>query len=115
MDQNESNEKLSPRSSTSAPPVRMTLERAIELGEYHPEFLAQFPDWHTFTKHVQFEYVRKALDNRRKQLLTQWAEISNILDFRLKPHLNEALKNVEHQLNILKEDKEKFYVFFSEQ
>ncbi len=103
---------------SSAPPVQstaLTLQKAIDLGEYKPEFLAQFPEWHTYSRHIQFEYIRKALENRNRQLITQWAEITNILDFRLKPHLNEALRNIEKQLDILKHDREKLYVDYSEQ
>ena len=45
-----------------------------------PDFLANFPEWHTLSRHVQFQYIRKALDNRHKQLLTQYAELNNVLD-----------------------------------
>ncbi len=92
----------------------LTLQKAIDLGEYEPEFLAQFPEWHKVSRHVQFEFVRTALDNRRKKLLTQWATIYNTLDYRLKPHLAEAAKNVKKQLDKLKEDKERLYVEYSE-
>lgn len=93
----------------------MTLQKAIDLGEYKPEFLAQFPEWHTFSRHIQFEYIRAALENRNRQLITQWAEITNILDFRLKPHLRDALRNIEKQLEKLKNDREKLYVEYSQQ
>lgn len=43
----------------------------------------------------------------------QWAEITNMLDFRLKPYLRDALKNIEKQLERLQEDKEKLYVEYS--
>lgn len=36
-----------------------------------------------------------------------------MLDFRLKPHLRDALKNIEKQLERLQEDKEKLYVEYS--
>jgi hypothetical protein len=101
------------QSASSPPPVKMTLEKAIELGEYKPEFLASFPEWYTFTRHIQFEYIRKALDNRNRHLITQWAEITNILDFRLKPHLNAALRNIEKQLQELRGDREQLYVEYS--
>ena len=57
--------------------------------------------------------IRKALDNRNRQLINQWAEITNVLDFRLKPYLNEALRNIEKQLQQLKNDKELLYVEYS--
>ncbi|HVZ58920.1 MAG TPA: hypothetical protein VG935_04180 [Patescibacteria group bacterium] len=92
---------------------RLTLQKAIELGEYDPEYLGQFPEWHTLTRHIQFEYIRTALDNRNKQLIRQWAEITNVLDFSQKPHLKEALHNIEAQLEKLKQDKEDLYVKYS--
>lgn len=112
MEDFEALEKNKPSSHHATSPT-MTLQKAIDMGEYDPGFLGQFPEWHTYTRHVQFEYIRKALENRNKQLITQWAEITNILDFRLKPHLQEALKNIENQLDILKRDKEKLYVEYS--
>ncbi len=103
---------------SSSPPSQsstLTLQKAIDMGEYKPDFLAQFPEWHTYSRHIQFEYIRKALENRNVQLIKQWAEISNILDFRLKPHLRDAMENIEKQLELLKQDKEKLYVEYSEQ
>lgn len=101
------------RSKPSSPHDGLTLQKAIDLGEYDPEFLGQFPEWHQLSRHIQFEYIRKALDNRNRQLITQWAEITNVLDFRLKPHLKEALRNIEKQLEHLKNDKEKLYIEYS--
>lgn len=109
--EDEPNEKNMPKSSSRS--TSMTLQKAIDMGEYHPDFLAQFPEWHTYTRHVQFEYIRKAIENRNEQLIRQWAEITNILDFRLKPHLKDALKNIEKQLQKLGEEKEKLYVEYS--
>ena len=60
---------------------KMTLPKAIDMGEYKPEYLSTFPEWHTLSRHVQFQYIRAAIENRRKQLLTQYAAINNILDF----------------------------------
>lgn len=107
----ESGEKL----TGSVPPAskNMTLKEAIELGEYNPEFLATFPEWHTFSRHVQFQYLRRALDNRNKQLLLQWAETVNIIDFSLKPHLAEALKNIQKQMKKLDDDRDKLYFEYS--
>ena len=102
--------------STSAPPANttnMTLEKAIELGEFEPSNLARFPQWHTMSRHVQFEYIRKALDNHNRQLVTQWAEINNVLDFRTKPHLKKALENLEEQIRKLRQRKEELYLEYS--
>lgn len=91
----------------------LTLQKAIELGEYSPDFLGQFPEWHQLSRHIQFEYIRTALDNRNRQLVKQWAEIVNVLDFSKKPHLKNALSNIENQLEVLKQDREDLYVEYS--
>jgi hypothetical protein len=83
------------------------------MGEYDPEYLATFPEWHSLSRHVQFQHIRTALDNRRRQFLTQWAEINNVLDFRTKPHLQEALRNIEKQNTKLDEDWERLYLEYS--
>lgn len=111
MESEEKEQNITAKPSASS--SDLTLQKAIDLGEYDPKFLGQFPQWHTFSRHIQFEYIRKALDNRNRQLITQWAEITNVLDFRLKPHLQEALRNIEAQLQTLKEDKEKLYIEYS--
>jgi len=100
---------------SSPPPSggNITLQKAIDLGEYNPEFLSGFAEWHTLSRFSQFQFIRKALDNRRRHLLTQWAEISNSLDFSKKPYLAEAMKNIKKQLDKLEEDREKLYVEYS--
>lgn len=98
-----------PKSQTSG----MTFQKAIDFGEYDPKFLSQFPEWHTYSRNIQFEYIRKAIKNRHRQLITQWAEINNVLDFRLKPHLKNALENIEKQLKKLARDKEELFVEYS--
>ncbi len=98
----------SPKSAT-----KMTLQRAVELGEYDPEYLSTFPDWHTLSAHVQLQFIKSGLDNRERQLVLQWAEICNVIDFSLKPHLAEALRNVEKQLKQLGADRERLYLEYS--
>ncbi len=90
------------------------MEKAVELGEYDPNFLANFPEWHSLSKHVQFQYIRKALNNRHKQLLTQYAELNNVLDLRLKPDIWKAIKNMEKQLHHILEEKERLFAEYSE-
>ncbi len=107
----ESGEKI--KSGGSQVSQTMTLQKAIDMGEYDPEFLSTFVEWHTYSKHIQFEYIRKALDNRNRQLIVQWAEINNMLDFRLKPQLAEALKNIEKQIKKLDKDREQLYFEYS--
>ncbi len=108
----ESGEKA-PTASSSPPSKNMTLKEAVELGEYSPDFLATFPEWHTFSRHVQFQYIRQALDNRNKQLLMQWAQINNTIDFRLKPQMAEALVNIQKQMKKLDDDRDNLYFEYS--
>jgi hypothetical protein len=91
----------------------MTLQKAIELGEYNPEFLSSFPEFISLSRHSQFQMVKEALENRRHQLLHQWADVNNMLDFSKKPHLQQALKNIEKQLKNLEDDREKIYTEYS--
>lgn len=91
----------------------MTLSRAIEMGEYDPEFLANFPEWHILSRHVQFQMIKKGLENRNSQLVTQWAEISNFLDFSKKPHLQKSLDSIQKQWTDLRLDKERLFQEYS--
>jgi len=59
------------------------------------------------------ELIRKALNNRHSQLITQYAELNNVLDLRLKPDVQEAMKNVEKQLKDFEKDRERLYVEYS--
>lgn len=86
---------------------KMTLQKAVDFGEYDPKYLSTFPEWHELSKHIQFQFIKTALENRRHQLLQQYAEISNVLDFRLKPELKETLNNIHKQLKQLDNDFEK--------
>lgn len=94
-------------------PATMTLQKAIELGEYDPSYLATFAEWHAFSRHIQFQYIRRALDNRHSHLITQWAEVNNMLDFSKKPHLTQALENIMNQIKKLEKDREKLYLEYS--
>ncbi len=91
----------------------MTLQKAIEMGEYDPEFLATFPEWQDLSRHIQFQYIRDALENRHRQLITHWAEVNNMLDFSKKPQLTEALENIMLQIKKLEKDREKLYLEYS--
>lgn len=101
---------------TSAPPAKsgLTLQQAIEFGEYNPKYLANFAEWHTLSVHVQWQLIRKALNNRHSQLITQYAELNNVLDLRLKPDVQQAMKNVEKQIKDFERDREKLYVEYSQ-
>ena len=102
--------------SSSTPPQKkttMTLQEAIDFGEYDPEYLSNFAEWHTLSSHIQWQMVRKALDIRRRQLVTQYAELCNVLDLREKPNVQESIKNIEKQLAELAKDRERLYVAFT--
>lgn len=92
---------------------KIQFSKAIEMGEYNPSFLEKYEEWKTFSRHVQFQYIRTAIENRRKHLLTQWAETSTILDFSKKPELALALKNIEKQLKEVENDRENLFVEYS--
>ena|SRR3989338_4816550 len=91
----------------------MTLQKAIDLGEYDPDFLATFPQWHSLSRHIQWEMIREGLKNRTRQLRVHWAEMVNQPDFSKKPYLAMALKNIEKQLKELQHDEEKLQVEYS--
>ena len=95
--------------------TKLTLEKAVELGEYDPNFLANFPEWHTLSRHIQFQYVKRALDNRRHQLLSQYGELHNVLDLRNKPDVWEAIRNLENQLHHLLDEKERLFSEYSKE
>ncbi len=103
----------SPASPPPPPRGKLTLDKAVDMGEYDPEYLSQFPDWHELTRHMQFELIKKALANRRKQLLFQWMEITRANDYRLKPHLAEAASSIDRQLEKLTRDKEHLYAKYT--
>ncbi len=92
---------------------KITLLRAVELGEYDPEILSRFPDWQLLGRHSQFQLVRKALANRDLQLRSEWADINNQLNFSKKPFLHTALKNVEKQIEHLRLEEDRMYIEFT--
>src|SRR3990172_7396662 len=103
-------------SSGSNPPSKkssLTLQQAIEFGEYDPKYLSNFAEWHTLSAHIQWQLIRKALDIRQRQLITQYAELNNVLDMSKKPHIHGAMKNVEKQISDLMKDRERLYVEYS--
>jgi hypothetical protein len=107
MDNDEEKEyKLGSKPPTTV--TKLTLEKAVELGEYDPEFLANFPEWHTLSRHIQFQYISRALENRNKQLLSH-----NVLDLRNKPDVWKAIRNMEKQLHNLLEEKERLFSEYS--
>lgn len=104
------------KGSSSAPsqtPSNLTLGNVIDLGEYNPEYLQNFPEWHTLSTHIQWQFIRKALDIRNRQLITQYAELNNVLELSKKPAVQQAMKNVEKLLQKLSRDRERLYIQYS--
>lgn len=97
----------------SASNLKINLTKAVELGEYDPKYLATFSEWREMSRHVQFQFIIKAIENRRKQLLKQYADMNNVLDFRLKPEMQKAIKNVLKQIDELDSDREKLLIEYS--
>ena len=93
--------------------THLTLQKAIDLGEYKVEVLGMFEEWHKLSRHAQFELIKKAIDNRRKQLWQHWAELNNQLNFSKKPYLQPALDNVHAQIKQLESDNEQLYIEYS--
>lgn len=91
----------------------MTLEKAVELGEYDPDYLASFPEWHTLNRHIQWEFIKKALKNSEGQIMQQYAAVNNVLDFSKKPEAQAALKNIEEQFRKFRDTKEKLLIEYS--
>ena len=111
MEPEEFEEKLkSGKSSTKS--TKMTLQKAVDFGEYNPDYLSTFPDWYTLSKHIQFQFIQTAMENRRKQLMQQYAAINNVLDFRLKPELKKPLENIMKQLKQIDSDFEEISISY---
>lgn len=108
--------ETSPEKTTSSPSSGssyLTLQKAIELGEYEPQVLAKFDEWHKLSIHAQFQLVRKGLDNREYQIVSEWAEVNNVLDFSKKPELQSVLRNLEAQRKQILRDRERLYIEFT--
>ena len=105
--------EFSEREPSTKPKKRkstMTLEKAVEMGEYDPAFLSTFPEWVTFSNYIRWNYIRQAIKNRRRFLLLNWAETNNVLDFRLKPEMKEVLDRINKQLEELNRNEEKLRI-----
>jgi hypothetical protein len=92
---------------------QITLQQAVQMGAYDPEDLAHYEEWHGLSTIVQFELIRRGIDNRRKQLRQQWAAMANAPDFSQKPHLKEAQKNIELAQKQLQIDEEELTLEYS--
>ncbi|MCX7928740.1 MAG: hypothetical protein N2558_03590 [Patescibacteria group bacterium] len=96
-----------PKAKSSSSKKRITLRQAIEYGEYDVTYLSTFPEWHELPKHMQFEYLNEAMDNRRKQLLQHWAYINRTSNWSVRDDLKEISAGIEKQLDELERDRQK--------
>jgi len=112
MSETDDSMETTPQSAGPAPSKKFQLREVVEMGEYDPEYLGTFVEWHTLSKPVQWSLIKKALDIRERQLVQQWAEINNILDFRLKPELKVALKNIEKLRHQVMADRESLLMMY---
>lgn len=92
--------------------TKMTLEKAVKMGEYNPSFLSTFPEWATFTNNIRWHYIREAIKNRRRFLCLNYAETTNVLDLHLKPEMKQVLDKISQQLLFLDKDEEKLRLEF---
>lgn len=105
-------EKLSGGNPIKLPPA-MTLQKAVDLGEYDPEYLSTFPEWHSLSRYLQLQFIRQGLDNREGRLMQQWSEMANELNFRVRPQLKQAQDNIMKQIKKVQADREKLYLEYS--
>ncbi|MCS7092082.1 MAG: hypothetical protein NZM26_01880 [Patescibacteria group bacterium] len=97
-----------PKNASQKPKkTALTLRQAIEYGEYDVAYLSTFPEWHELPKHIQFEYLNEAMDNRRKQLLQHWAYINRTSNWSVRDDLKEISAGIEKQLDELERDRQK--------
>ncbi len=79
-----------------------------------PELLSQYPEWQTLSHHVQWEYIAKAMANRKTQLMRKWSETINFMDqsdiVGLKKQIADS---IFEQIRKLGEGKERLYLEYS--
>jgi len=102
--------ELIKRSTLKRKRKEITLQKAIEMGEYEIAYLSTFPEWQKVTTIMQWQMIIQAIKNRRRFLELNWAETFNLLDFSKKPELADALKNIERQLEKCRKDEERLRV-----
>jgi ribulose kinase len=90
----------------------MTLQKAVDLGEYDPKYLTTLSGWRDLTSHLQWQMVRQALKNRRTSLMVNWSEVANHPNFSQKPELKKIHESIEKHLKHLQQDEEKLQNFF---
>ena len=102
-----------PKSKPISKSPTMTLEKAIDLGEYDEGFLSTFVDWQSLSDNIRFNYILRAIKNRRQFLRLNYAETFNVLDFSQKPELKDVLDSINKRLIELQKEEEKIRVKYS--
>lgn len=105
-------EQASSKSTTTTSQF-MTLQKALELGEYEPEVLSKFDEWKLLSEHGQWQMIKQGLDNREKQLRVQQAEVFNTVDFSKKPQLMDAIWKIQEKIKKIWDDRERIYLEYS--
>lgn len=102
-------------SGGSPPPQgpKMTLEKAISMGEYDEKFLSTFPEWATLSNNLRFNYIIQAIKHRRFFLNRNYAETFNVIDFSKKPELKKVLDSIVKRLAELQVDEEKIRIDYA--
>ncbi len=91
----------------------LSFKDAIELGKYDAAYLEKYAEWRELDRHLQFQFITKAIINRRRQLRMQWANLANQPDYSKKPLLKEAQKKVEDALRELDLEEEHLMVEYA--
>jgi hypothetical protein len=99
-------------SSAASSTARLSLEKAVEMGEYSPAFLSTFPEWSSYSDNIRWHYIRQAIQNRRKFLLQNYAETNNVLDLSLKPEMKMVLDRITKQVEFLNKEEERLRLEF---
>jgi hypothetical protein len=94
---------------------QMTLQKAVDLGEYNPKYLANFPEWHKLSKFLQLQFIRQGLDNHEGRLMSQWSELANELNYRDRPALKQAQENIMKQIKKVQADRERLYIEYTKE
>lgn len=92
---------------------QVSLQMAVEAGEYDPKYLSRFKEWAEMTDNIRWQTIRKAIQNRRYLLRLNYAEVFNQLDFSKKPELTKALNNIQKRIEKLQKDEEELQYKYS--
>lgn len=85
------------------------LQKAIDMGEYDPQKLANFPEWQTLNTKAQFQFIKEGLNNKERLLNVQWAALFRSSNFQSTPETASALKTIEQQRHKVSQDREQLF------